>query len=217
MSGPDSFPAFTAEAEPRLRGTALLLTGDRRQAAALVTSALAATRRRWRRLEPAAAVPAARAALVRTVLTGAVPETARRLGDDLADDDLAWSVVGEPELAEPELADPGLTLSDRAWLTGLAGLPVRARVALVLRLHDGLADDETARLLGTDAATVAGLVAAALRDVGPLLDEAPESEEPPVQGLPVQHLPVQQAPVRQAPVADPDDDLDPYAIYRRPR
>ena len=201
----DTFSAFAAEVAPSLQASALLVTGDRRHAAAVVTTALAATRRRWRRLDPDDAGPAARSALVRVVLGGDVPETVRRLGDDLADDDLASAV-----LTPPDLADSELTAEDLTWLAALAGLPVRARLALVLRLHDGLPDDETARLLDTDPATVAGLVQAALRDVGPLLDDARPAAVPVPAAAPGHAA----AGAAHDPV-DPDDD--PYAIYRRPR
>jgi DNA-directed RNA polymerase specialized sigma24 family protein len=201
----DSFPAFVAEAGPRLRATAFLLTGDPRQAAALTTLALAATSRRWRRLDPAAAVPAARAALVRAVLTSSPGEVAQRLGDDLADSDLAWSTLDRAPLSGAELSP-----ADRAWLAELADLPLRARAALVLRLHEGLPEDDTARLLDTDRVTVAGLLDAALRQVGPLLDEPGPVADPVPEPLP------DDAPVPADVDEDEDEDGDPYAIYRRP-
>ena len=208
-----SFAAFAAAEGPRLRATAFLLSGDRWNATTLTTAALATTHRQWRRLDPTAAGPAARAALVRLVVEGTGAGTLQHVP---ATDVDGVEVVGsgrddtDLDLVRADLDDADLDDADRAWLAGLAGLPVRARIALVLRLHDGLEPEDVARLLETDERTVAGLLHAALQDVAPLLDHPAASDvgtDPPAAV----------APQGPAPDDTGDPDDDPYAIYRRPR
>ncbi|MEU2350609.1 hypothetical protein [Modestobacter sp. NPDC049651] len=223
-----SFPAFVTEAAPQLRATAFLVTGHRGDAGALTTAALAATHRRWRRLTPATTVPAARAALVHAVLVHSATDPgwphrsadltgAETVASGADDGSTASGSVDGLTAADVDHND--LDDDDRAWLTALTGLPLRARLALVLRLHDGLADDEVAALLSTDEDTVAGLVLAAVRDLGPLLadDRLPVPSPAAAGAVVVPAVVVPAVVVPAAAVAEEDGDSDPYAVYRRPR
>lgn len=147
-----AFPAFVAEHEERLRGTALLLAADPVDADDLLVAALAGVHRRWRRLDsPAAAVADARAALVAGAL-GRSGLPARGLVTDLQDED-----------------------GDR-WLQALAELDPHTRAVTVLRLREALDEDATAALLGCSAAEVGATLAAALDVLNALLPDDPPDE-----------------------------------------
>jgi DNA-directed RNA polymerase specialized sigma24 family protein len=85
----------------------------------------------------------------------------------------------------------------------LRALPPRTRAALVLRLHDSLAEADTADVLGCSPGTVAALIeeaTAALRGIG--LGEPPAPAAAP-----------SSPGAARTTSPEPDDD----AIYRRPR
>lgn len=199
------FPAFVAEHERQLRGTALLLTGAPADADDLLVAALARTHRRWRRLgTPAAALTDARDALIagtldRTRLPGA--------GRDSA-------LVAGPE------EDP-----DDRWLQALAGLDPRTRAVTVLRLHEDLDEGAVAALLGCSPAEVGSALAHGVEALTPVLADEPADAAGPAgpSGIaaPVADPePRAEAEPPAVPVHGPHDlppdDADPYAIYRRP-
>ncbi|WP_299951706.1 sigma factor [uncultured Modestobacter sp.] len=220
-----AFPAFVAEHEPQLRGTALLLTADPVDAEDLLVAALAGVHRRWRRLDsPAAALAHARDSLVAGALGGAGLPAGGLVTDQQQPDD------------------------DDRWLQALAELDPRTRAATVLRLHEGQDEDATAALLGCSPAEVGAALADALDVLAPLLSEGPSRgllhhPEPAAQAAhenghspgpetagplptPVAHAtsahpdaayrrPGAPTPRPQTPAA-PTGDHDPHAAYRRP-
>ncbi|MBB3674918.1 hypothetical protein [Modestobacter versicolor] len=154
MDRADGFPAFVAVAEPELLGTAFLLTGSRRDAEALVLTALAQVHRRWRRLGSVqAATEEARRSLVAAALQPGAPQQVEDAGG------------------------PGPSPVDHRWLQALHRLAPRTRAAAVLQLHDGLDATATADLLGCDPATAVADLQTALHTLEPLL---PAAEPPPV-------------------------------------
>ncbi|HYO37556.1 MAG TPA: hypothetical protein VER97_15880, partial [Geodermatophilus sp.] len=106
---------------PGLLRTAVLLTGDRRAGEELVVDVLARARGRWRM--PSADGPA-------DVLRAALVERHLRRGDADAVADLGGAGGRTAPLRE-----------------ALLRLDTAERAALVLRCHDGLAEEEVARLL----------------------------------------------------------------------
>ena len=143
-----SFEEFVAQRSAALLRTAYLLTGDRGQAADLLLTGLAAARPHGTGpVDLDAATRAARRALL------AEHTSWRRrveVGHLLADSPLLAGMSGLPGFASPT--------ADHARRSGtsadLARLPARTRAALVLRYGEGLADRETAELLGCPAEDV---------------------------------------------------------------
>jgi hypothetical protein len=131
----DGFVAFVRDAHEGLLCLADLLEEEPPKAEALVRTALVDTRVRWRRLgrsgDPAGY---ARARLIR-----------RHVGPR-SDGGPASGIVDEPTCWADGSSD-GLRRE-------LSGLPARTRAAVVLRLHEQLPDEEIARLLRTDQASV---------------------------------------------------------------
>ncbi|MGY1857660.1 hypothetical protein [Modestobacter sp. SYSU DS0290] len=228
------FTAFATDAEPRLLGTALLLTGDRRAAEDLLVHALAATRRRWRHVATSAeALTEARRALVAQAPAHTGPGDA---------------------VIVPVGADDDLSEADRVWLRALADLAPRPRAVVALRLLERLDDSAVAEVLGCSPADVADALTEAVAALGPLLAVEPEpaarhtsaehpAEHPgehpredaqpvdqhahrdgdpdavyrrPTASGPPQPRPVPVPPPSPAPVLPPSSDDDPDAIYRRP-
>ncbi|MGY1839498.1 MULTISPECIES: hypothetical protein [unclassified Modestobacter] len=172
------FTAFATDAEDRLLGTALLLTGDRRAAGDLLVRALAGTRHRWHRLPgPAEALAHTRASLVRAALEQPGPA-----------DPVVVPAGGEDDLPE----------ADRVWLRALADLAPHPRAVVVLRLHERLDEAAVAALLGCSPTDVAEELTAALGALAPLLTTEPDT--------PARPEPV--APATSPPAAEPDPDPD---------
>ncbi|MFQ1002835.1 hypothetical protein [Modestobacter sp. SSW1-42] len=121
-----SFEEFVAARRPELLRTALLLTGDRAGAEALVQRALVRTRARWARSTDPLAT--ARAALV-------AGGTRRRVRGEQVIESL-------PDPSSPAAAGPG------PLARALHDLPPRTRAATVLTALDGLTPAELAPLLG---------------------------------------------------------------------
>ncbi|MCZ2826477.1 MULTISPECIES: hypothetical protein [unclassified Modestobacter] len=191
----DGFPAFVAEHEQQLRGTALLLTADPAEADDLLVAALARTHRRWRRFgSPAAALTDAREALLSAAL-GRTRLPAAGRGSAL--------VAGRQH--EP----------DRRWLRALAELDARTRAVAVLRLHEGEEEDAVAMLLGCSPAEVGAALADALDTLSPLLVDEPAPPTEPADQV-VDPQPAPAVPDRPGPPVPSADPADPYAIYRHP-
>ncbi|MCZ2839472.1 hypothetical protein [Modestobacter sp. VKM Ac-2985] len=191
----DGFPAFVAEHEHQLRGTALLLTADPVEADDLLVAALARTHRRWRRLgSPAAALTDAREALLSAALGHTRLPAAGR----------GSALVAGPQ-HEP----------DRRWLRALAELDARTRAVAVLRLHEGEDEDAVAMLLGCSPAEVGAALADALVTLSPLLVDEPAPPTEPADPV-VDPQPAPAVPGRPGPPVPTTDPTDPYAIYRRP-
>ena len=197
----DGFPAFVADHEQQLLGTALLLTGDPAAADELVVAALARTHRRWHRLGSAdAALADTRDVLVAAALGRA------RLPATGADSAIATAPDADDDDHDHD--------EDRRWLQALAGLDRRTRVITVLRLHDGRDEDAVAALLDCSPTDVADALADGLSILGRLLAAEPDPDPAPPAadgagwsaGAPVP------PPVDDAPA--PAGDGDAYAIYR---
>jgi DNA-directed RNA polymerase specialized sigma24 family protein len=144
MRDKQGFAEFAAARGGALRRLALLLTGDPERAARLADQALAEVSRRWRRYAASGGAAAAEAHVRRLLAVGAIrrhpaiPASAEGSGDS----ELVWR--------------------------GLASLPPRRRVVLVLRFDEGLDDAAIGERLGLppDAAAAereAGM--AALRSI----------------------------------------------------
>ncbi|MGY1843561.1 hypothetical protein [Modestobacter sp. SYSU DS0875] len=195
------FPAFVADAEPDLLGTALLLTGNRSAARELLVVALARTHRRWRHLgSPGEAREETRDVLVRASLR-----------DAGGGDAVVVDASGDHQLPD----------ADRTWLRALAALDPRTRAVAVLRLHEQLDEPAVAALLSCSTTDVAGALAEALAVLGPLLADANAAPG----GAPAAPAPTPTptpgpAAVTRAPADDDalehDPDDDPDAVYRRP-
>ncbi len=129
------FTAFVLAAEPALRRTAWLLTGDRGRTDDLVVSALATAHRRWERIREAGTPSDA----VRRLLVAASLRRRR-----------SWQgeqVVGELTETPPDGA------LDALW-QALDRLAPLTRAVLVLRSAEDLTEDETAEVLGRPVGTV---------------------------------------------------------------
>ncbi|MCZ2820635.1 sigma factor [Modestobacter sp. VKM Ac-2977] len=192
----DDFPAFVAEHEHQLRGTALLLTGCPVEADDLVVAALARTHRRWPRLDsPAAALTDAQEALVSATLGRTrLPATGR-----------GGALVAGPE------ADV-----DHRWLQALADLDPRTRAITVLRLHEGQDEGAVATLVGCSPAEVGSALADALERLAPLLLDDPAEPVAAPAPVAVPGPSVTSVPARPVGHDLAPDAADPYAIYRRP-
>ena len=129
----DGFSAFVRDAHEDLLCLADLLEEDPQRAESLVRNAMVDTRVCWRQVGRGGGPAAyARARLLRRC-------TGRRPG-------------GEPPSGF--VPEPTWALGSAALRRALADLPARTRAVVVLRLYEGLTDEETARLLGTGRESV---------------------------------------------------------------
>jgi RNA polymerase sigma-70 factor (sigma-E family) len=144
------FRDFVLIAYQRLVRIAYLLCGDRFEAEDLVQTALARAALVWHRVT--AEGPDA---YVRKILLNVFRSSRRR----------RW--CGEiPVAAVPDrgLPDPASTVEERDILRrALAALPARQRAAVVLRFYEGLAEAETAVVLGCSVGTVKSLTSRGLQ------------------------------------------------------
>ena len=140
--GAQNFSAFVVAHERRLLGAAYLLTGDRGHAEDLLQTALAATYRRWSRIQttenPLAYV---RKAMVNTSISWRRrPMSTERVVDRFPDvpvEDAQSSSAAQDEMRR-----------------ALMRLSPRVRAVLVLRFYADLTEPETARILGCSVSTV---------------------------------------------------------------
>ncbi len=145
----DAFAGFVERERPSLLRTGLLLTGDARDAEALVTDALARVRRRWRRTTGAdGAAAAARTELVRAYLRTRPGPAADQLIDAPEDADLAWLHGADQDQAHPDQAHPDQAGPDDDLAREWRRLEPRVRVALTLGPVEHRPPGEVARLVG---------------------------------------------------------------------
>lgn len=194
MRDEHGFAEFAAERGGTLRRQALLLTGEPRRAARLTERALAETARRWSRL----AGPAAAEEHARRVLAVAAARRAPARATHYSPE--------EPALAGPGVAAASAGLGDGevVW-RGLASLPPRRRVVLVLRFEEGLDDGRIGARLGLPAETVAGERQAGLAALRSILLRRgrPEDLLPGALADPTRDLPPRPGPVPAVPRQSP--------------
>lgn len=157
------FEAFVAARQHRLLGVAYLLTRDHHRAEGLLQDAFLKVYRRWRDAE----LPEHTEAYVRRVMVNAYISTRRyRRSTEVP--------VRLDELAD--LAGPSAPSDDRLLVWQALGvLTPRQRAVLVLRIYEGLTDEEIADHLGCASGTVRSLASRAyltLRANRGLLDRA---------------------------------------------
>ena len=146
------FETFAQARLPRLLRYAVMLTGDRHQAADLVQDVLVKVFRNWSRI-------------------GSVEDPDGYVLRMVTNQYLSWRrswtvrhVVPVDELPDHAAApDTGAAHADRDDLWARLGeLPKRQRAVLVLRYYEQLTDAEIARVLGCSAVTVRGYAHRAL-------------------------------------------------------
>ena len=143
-----SFAEYVTARSAGLQRAAYLMVGDVGLAQDLVQEALIKTYVAWPRLRDPAGVEAyARKAITTTAITW----FRRR----------AWSE--RPSSRAPDAAMPADSVEDRLWLwQHLLRLPVRQRVAIVLRYYEDLSEAATAEAMNCAVGTVKSQVAAGL-------------------------------------------------------
>ncbi len=151
------FRAFYFAQTPRLRGIALLMTGDRERAEDLTQEALLRTYRAWRRIRRADPGPYVRTALVNLCRN----DYRRRL---LERSHLA-PAADRVDSAEAKV-DEALRLAH-----ALRALPPIRKAAIVLRYYEDLPEAEIARILDRPLNTVKSDIRRALQALRPLLQE----------------------------------------------
>jgi RNA polymerase sigma-70 factor (sigma-E family) len=145
-----SFAEFVAARSAALQRAAYLMVGDVGLAQDLVQEALVKTYVAWPRLRDPASVEAyTRKAITTTAITW----FRRR----------AWAE--RPDNRAPDAAHPAVheDIDERIWLWQcLLRLPVRQRVAIVLRYYEDLSEAATAEAMNCAVGTVKSQVAAGL-------------------------------------------------------
>jgi RNA polymerase sigma-70 factor (sigma-E family) len=155
MAGPeDEFTAFVRQEWASLYRTAYLMLGDHGLAEDLVQSALAKTFIVWGRVRDSDSPRA----YVRATLVNTASSWFRRRGwnNELATDTLPDSTHTD--------ADSGSTVME-----ALDQLPPRQRAVVVLRFHEDLSVNDTARLLNLSTGTVKSQTSHALAKLRTLL------------------------------------------------
>jgi RNA polymerase sigma-70 factor (sigma-E family) len=149
----DEFARWMAQAAPRLRGTAYLMTGDWHSADDAVQDTLVRVYQRRDRVAPDAL-----SAYARRVLATRVVDASRR----------PWrrevAVAELPDRAAPSDAEPALDV-----VAALALLPAGMRAVLVLRFFDDQDVATTTSVLGISAGTVKSQTARGLDRLRALL------------------------------------------------
>lgn len=164
--GPESFAGFAVSVTPRLRRSALLLSGEPQLAEDLVQAVLVKLMVRWDRL---GAVDAPVAYAQRVLYTTFCAWSGRRRSGEIP----TGSV---PEVAGPddfEASTPG------AVHVALMALPRRQRAVLVARFYEDLSVEQAAALLGLSVSNVKSLTARGLDRLRTVL----ASERSTVEGL----------------------------------
>jgi RNA polymerase sigma-70 factor (sigma-E family) len=166
-----AFAEFVSASSPALHRAAYLMVGDVGLAQDLVQEALTKTYVAWSRLRDQSRAEAYTRKAITTTAIGWFRRKrwyAERPG------------AGDPP---PETAGPGHAdgVDQRTWLLEcLQRLPIRQRVAIVLRYYEDLTEAQTAAAMGCAVGTVKSQVAAGLDNlraqVGDLL--LPEPDEP---------------------------------------
>jgi RNA polymerase sigma-70 factor (sigma-E family) len=166
-----TFAEYVAARTPALQRAAYLMVGDVGLAQDLVQEALIRTYAAWTRLrEPANAEAYTR----RAITTIAIDWSRRRARS-------AERPTGRP----PDIPAEGHAdrVDDHTWLWQcLLQLPVRQRVAIVLRYYEDLTEVQTAEAMGCPVGTVKSTVSAGMAKlralVGPLMPQPDEVVTP---------------------------------------
>ena len=152
-----TFAEYVSARSAALHRAAYLMVGDVGLAQDLVQEALIRTYMAWPRLrEPAHAEAYTR----RAITTIAIDWARRRASTERPSD-------RPPDTAAPGHAD---SVAEQTWLWQcLQQLPVRQRVAIVLRYYEDLTETQTAQAMGCAVGTVKSTVAAAMARLRGLL------------------------------------------------
>ena len=159
----DLFVEFVGLRSAALQRAAYLMVGDVGLAQDLVQEALTRTYIAWPRLrDPHRAEAYARKAITTTLIDWSRRRRWRA--------ERAISLPeGDPDVISPDHAGG---VDERTWLwLCLLRLPVRQRVAIVLRYYEDLTERETAETMGCAIGTVKSQVSAGLAKLRPLVNE----------------------------------------------
>jgi RNA polymerase sigma-70 factor (sigma-E family) len=148
---PQAFADFVAARSGALHRAAYLMVGDAQHAQDLVQEALTKTYVAWPRLRDPSRVEAyARKAITTTAITWFRKKS--------------WGERTVASMPEGSLAGHADLVDERAWLwEALQELPVRQRIAIVLRYYEDLTEAQTAEAMGCAVGTVKSQVSAGLR------------------------------------------------------
>lgn len=145
-----SFDDYVAARSVALQRAAYLMVGDVGLAEDLVQEALIKTYVAWPRLRETAAADA----YVRRVITTTAISWFRRR---------RWTERPANRTTDAPVPEPADGVAERIWLwQHLLRLPVRQRVAIVLRYYEDLTEAATAEAMGCAVGTVKSQVAAGL-------------------------------------------------------
>ena len=154
----DEFRAFFFAQSPRLRGIALLMTGDQARAEELAQEALLRAYRAWPRIRREDPGPYVRATLVNLCRN----EYRRRLLERKRPSEEAATQIGhDATVAE------AMRLAD-----ALRALPPIRKAVIVLRYYEDLPEAEIARILDRPLNTIKSDIRRSLETLRPLLKEA---------------------------------------------
>lgn len=155
----DQFAEFVMLRSAALQRAAYLMVGDVGLAEDLVQEALTRTYLAWPRLRD----PHRAEAYTRKAITTTAIDWSRRR---------RWRAERTGRLPEVAAPDRTADVDDRTWLwLCLLQLPVRQRIAIVLRYYEDLTERETAETMGCAVGTVKSQVAAGLAKLRPLVRE----------------------------------------------
>ena len=153
----DEFRAFYFAEAARLRGIALLMTGDRGRAEELAQEALLRAYRAWPRIRRQDPGPYVRTALVNLCRN----DYRRRLMEK-----------AHPPAPAPEERSYEATVEEAMRLAdALRALPPIRKAAIVLRYYEDLPEAEIARILDRPLNTIKSDIRRALETLRPLLQE----------------------------------------------
>ena len=153
----DEFKAFYFAEAARLRGIALLMTGDRGRAEELAQEALLRAYRAWPRIRRQDPGPYVRTALVNLCRN----DYRRRLLEKAHPPHPAAE-----QLSQDATIDEAMRLAD-----ALRALPPIRKAAIVLRYYEDLPEAEIARILDRPLNTIKSDIRRALETLRPLLQE----------------------------------------------
>jgi RNA polymerase sigma-70 factor (sigma-E family) len=146
-----TFAEYVSARSGRLHRAAYLMVGDVGLAQDLVQEALIRTYVAWSRLRD----PANAEAYTRRAITTIAIDWSRRRGRAA---ERPWD--RPPEIAIPDHAQG---IDEHAWLWQcLLQLPIRQRVAIVLRYYEDLTEAQTAEVMGCAVGTVKSTVSAGM-------------------------------------------------------
>ena len=153
----DEFRAFYFAESARLKGIALLMTGDRGRAEELAQEALLRAYRAWPRIRRQDPGPYVRTALVNLCRN----DYRRRLLEKAHPPSPAAD-----QLSQDATIDEAMRLAD-----ALRALPPIRKAAIVLRYYEDLPEAEIARILDRPLNTIKSDIRRALETLRPLLQE----------------------------------------------